>query len=137
MGGSEADIVALFFFFGGGRGLVDFFAPTEAAPSEIARDAGRGLDKGGGLLGAANLPLGERFVMDAAAALVRDENNLPTRDDTEGESEAFPSSDDRADWRGSSPILSEAIYCVILIRTDECTERATNLRLPWWVRRRS
>ena len=75
MGGSEADIVALFFFLGGGRGLVDFFAPTEAAPSEIVRDAGRGLGKDGGLLGAANLPLGERFVMDAAAALVRDENN--------------------------------------------------------------
>ena len=71
----EADIVAFFFFFGGGLGLVNFFAPTEAAPSEIARDAGRGLSKGGGLLGAANLPLGERFVMELAAALVRDENN--------------------------------------------------------------
>ncbi len=56
-------------------GLVDFFAPTEAAPSEIVHDAGRGLGKGGGLLGAANWRLGERFIMDAAAALVRDENN--------------------------------------------------------------
>lgn len=76
IGGSEADIVALFFFFGGGLGfLVDFFAPTEAAPSEIAHDAGRGFIKGGGLLGAANWRLGEKLVSDAAAALVRDENN--------------------------------------------------------------
>ena len=75
IGGSEADIVALFFFFGGGLGLVDFLASTKAVPSEIAHDAGRGVGKGGGLLGAANLRLGERCVMDAAAALVRDENN--------------------------------------------------------------
>lgn len=75
MGGSEADIVAFFFFLGGGRGLVDFFAPTEAAPTENRGGLRGGLGKGGGLLGAANLPLGERFVMDAAAALVRDENN--------------------------------------------------------------
>ena len=36
----EADIVAIFFFFGGGLGLVDFFAPTEAAPSEIVQVLG-------------------------------------------------------------------------------------------------
>ena len=75
LGGSEADIVVLFFFFGAALGLVDFFAPAEAAPSEIAHDAGRGVDKGGGLLGAANLQLGERFVIELAAALVIDENN--------------------------------------------------------------
>ena len=75
IGGSEADIVAFFFFFGGGPGLVDFFPPTEAAPSEIAHGAGRGVGKGGGLLGVANLRLGVRFIMDAVAALVRDDNN--------------------------------------------------------------
>ena len=73
--GSEADVVPFFSFFGGGWGLVDFFAPTEAASSEIVHDGGRVVEKGGGLLGAANLRLGERFVMDVAAALVRDENN--------------------------------------------------------------
>ena len=75
IGGSAADIVAFFFCFGRGLGLVDFFAPTEAAPSEIAHDAGRGVGKGEGSLGAANLRLGESDVMDLAAALVRDENN--------------------------------------------------------------
>ena len=71
----EADIVAFFFFFGGGLGLVNFLASTKAAPSEIAHGAGRGVGKGGGLLGAANLRLGVRFEMDAVAALVREENN--------------------------------------------------------------
>ena len=64
-----------FFFFGGGWGLVDFFAPTEAAPSEIAHVAGREVGKGGGFTGAANLQLGERWVIELVAALVRDENN--------------------------------------------------------------
>ena len=71
----EADIVAFFFFFGGGLGLFDFLASTRAAPSEISHVAGRGVGKGVGLLGAANLRLGVRFEMDAVAALVREENN--------------------------------------------------------------
>ena len=74
MGGWKR-ILLHFFFFGGGPVLVNFFAPTEAVPSEIAHNAGRGISKGGGLLGAANLQLGERFIIELWAALVRDENN--------------------------------------------------------------
>ena len=73
--GIRSGYCCIFFCFGRGLGLVDFFSPTEAAPSEIAHDAGRGVGKGEGSLGAANLRLGESDVMDLAAALVRDENN--------------------------------------------------------------
>ena len=50
----KAGIVA-FFLFWSRSGLSQFFTPTEAAPSEITHGAGRGVGKGEGLLGAANL----------------------------------------------------------------------------------
>ncbi len=56
-------------------GAFIFSAPTEAEPSIIVPDAGDGMDTGCISLDGANIPLGERFVIDAAAALVRDENN--------------------------------------------------------------
>jgi hypothetical protein len=74
-GGMEADVVAIFFFFRLRLGAFIFSAPTEAEPSIIVPDAGDGMDSGCISLDGANLPLGERLVMDAAAALVRDENN--------------------------------------------------------------
>ncbi len=71
----EAGVVVFFFFFRLRLGAFIFSAPAEAKPSIIVPDAGGGIDTGCVSLDWANLPLGERLVMDVAAALVRDENN--------------------------------------------------------------
>ena len=74
-GGMEAGVVVFFFFFRLRLGAFIFSAPTEAEPSIIVPDASDGMDTGCVILDGAKLPLGERLVIDAAAALVRDENN--------------------------------------------------------------
>ncbi len=66
--------------------------------SGIAHGAVGGVGKGGCLLSLVNLWLGERFEIDAVAALVRDENNWPRCDDTDGDLENFPLLDDHAGY---------------------------------------
>ena len=73
--GEWKQVLLYFFSFSDCVWAHIFSAPAEAEPSIIVPDGGDGMDTGCVSLDGANLPLGERLVMDAAAALVRDENN--------------------------------------------------------------
>ena len=70
--------------------------------------------------------------MDAAAALARDENNWPKREEIDGKLDDFPALDDRINGGESPPGFPESIGCVLVVSTDEPDECASIIWLPSW-----
>jgi len=101
-GGMVVDVVAFLLFLDAHLVGGSFFTPAGAAPSVITPVVSVGMVTGWVTLGVANLRLGERFDMESAAILVRDDKYWPMHEDTFGDSGAFLALDNCAGWHRSS-----------------------------------